>query len=144
MGLRDFIKKVADKIRRKESEVHFRVDLSHPPEVLIIPESTDPQALANFIFTGGPMPPGARVETYEQYSSFGRLPDCDCQLIRCVCAQARRHQLTCKYRKAMTCAIGISCEEHGLEICPTCDPCSCGVPLEENSESEVGGMVRGT
>jgi hypothetical protein len=63
--------------------------------------------------------------TLEEYMAMGRVADCDCQLIKCVCTEARKHDKRCIYRIAMTCAIPIACEDHGQDVCPVCDPCIC-------------------
>lgn len=31
----------------------------------------------------------------------------------------------CPMHRAMTCAVAIECE-HGYDVCPKCDPCTCG------------------
>ncbi len=63
--------------------------------------------------------------SFEEYTAMGRVPDCDCQLIQCVCAQARQHAKECRYRVALTCAIPITCEAHHEDVCSVCDPCTC-------------------
>lgn len=35
-----------------------------------------------------------------------------------------QHQPGCTMRLALTCAAAIECE-HGCDVCPTCDPCTC-------------------
>lgn len=95
------------------------------PEVVVVPPDVDPGALGAYLRGDGPMPMGAHGETYEEFSSRGRVEDCDCELIQCVCAQARLHGKDCRFRRALTCAVPIDCEEHGIEVCPTCDPCDC-------------------
>lgn len=65
-------------------------------------------------------------EEESEYTARGRVPDCDCQLLSCVCAEARTHAKDCRFRKALTCAIPIACEAHGYDVCPVCDPCTCG------------------
>jgi len=97
-------------------------------KVVTVPEDVDPGTLAKFIFEDGPLPPGGRVEGVETFMARGRVEDCDCELIQCVCAIARQHAEDCKFRKALTCAIGIECEEHGRDVCPVCDPCTCSKP----------------
>lgn len=64
-------------------------------------------------------------ESEKEYMARGRVADCDCQLIQCVCAEARKHKIGCQRRLAMTCPVPISCDAHGLEVCQECDPCSC-------------------
>ncbi len=34
------------------------------------------------------------------------------------------HVRRCRFRIAATCAAAIECE-HGFDVCPTCDPCTC-------------------
>jgi len=36
-----------------------------------------------------------------------------------------QHKRTCRFRIAETCAVGVECE-HGYDVCPMCDPCTCG------------------
>jgi hypothetical protein len=60
----------------------------------------------------------------KEYLARGRVPDCDCQMIQCVCVEARQHDRECRWRKAITAPVGFECE-HGLEECRECDPCTC-------------------
>jgi len=64
-------------------------------------------------------------ERFEDYIARGRVVDCDCSHLQCCCEAARRHVLGCQRRLAITCAVPITCEPHGLDVCETCDPCSC-------------------
>lgn len=64
------------------------------------------------------------VNSIEAYMARGRVPDCTCELIQCVCAEARKHEKGCRFRQAMTCAVAITCD-HGVDVCPECDPCTC-------------------
>jgi len=64
-------------------------------------------------------------EDEKEFMARGRPADCDCELISCVCTEARQHKLACRYRKALTCAVAIDCEPHGFDVCPECDPCTC-------------------
>ena len=75
-----------------------------------------------------PLPPGVVAEPVEDFMARGRAPDCDCGLVQCVCVRARTHAEDCGFRKALTCAIGFECDAHQLEVCPRCDPCTCGGP----------------
>ena len=34
------------------------------------------------------------------------------------------HLPACRYRKAVRGKVGVECE-HGYDVCPTCDPCTC-------------------
>lgn len=47
-----------------------------------------------------------------------------CGHLACVCAILATHGKGCDYRRAATCAVPIECE-HGFDVCPTCDPCTC-------------------
>jgi hypothetical protein len=54
---------------------------------------------------------------------------CDvCGHIACVCNVKERHAEDCKFRVSVTCPVGIECE-HGYDVCPTCDPCTCGAEV---------------
>lgn len=97
-------------------------------KVVIVPADVDPGALAEFMFNNGPAPQGTRVESAREFMARGRVEDCDCEMIQCVCVLARQHDKDCKFRRALTCAIGIECEEHGRDVCPVCDPCTCSKP----------------
>ncbi len=55
----------------------------------------------------------------------GRIVGCSkCGHIACVCQIRRDHVESCRFRISATCAVGIECE-HGRDVCPTCDPCTC-------------------
>lgn len=56
---------------------------------------------------------------------FGRVKDCTCGMIACVCNIKQRHKPECKFRRAAVSTIEIECE-HGHGVCPKCDPCDCG------------------
>jgi hypothetical protein len=58
---------------------------------------------------------------------------CWCGIIGCVCAEAERHDPDCPWRKALLCSVGIECE-HGYDVCPTCDACTCKARAGEASE----------
>ena len=47
-----------------------------------------------------------------------------CGHLACVCATKAAHADGCAYRRAVTCPAAIECE-HGYDVCPTCDPCTC-------------------
>ena len=72
-----------------------------------------------------PLPQGVMVEPVEDFMARGRAPDCDCGLIQCTCVTVRVHVMDCQLRRSMTCAVPIECDEHGLDVCPKCDPCTC-------------------
>ncbi len=57
------------------------------------------------------------------------LVGCDaCGQLACVCVIQSRHKPDCKFRISATCAVGIQCE-HGSDVCPVCDPCTCGAEV---------------
>lgn len=97
-------------------------------KVLVVSPEVDLVELGEHMVNGGPQPAGSHYESFEEFTARGRVKDCDCGLIECVCAQVRPHKPTCRYRVSMTCAVPISCD-HGFETCPECDRCDCG--LEE-------------
>jgi len=35
-----------------------------------------------------------------------------------------QHKEGCRYWRALVCSVPIECE-HGHDVCPTCDPCTC-------------------
>jgi hypothetical protein len=50
---------------------------------------------------------------------------CSCQMISCVCIEVEKHpDLACRYRKSLLCPVAIYCD-HGYDVCPECDPCTC-------------------
>lgn len=99
--------------------------------VLDAPSTVTADELVAWIETGT-LPPGATVLPYEAFIARGRLPDCDCGLVQCGCLRKREHVESCRFRRALTCPIGVTCK-HGEDICPECDPCTCGVPQEDPS-----------
>jgi hypothetical protein len=82
------------------------------------------RALRGYLDTGV-IPEGFHVEDYATFSARGRVADCDCGMIQCVCTQARQHKKECKFRRALTCPVAIECD-HGNDVCATCDVCDCG------------------
>jgi hypothetical protein len=56
-----------------------------------------------------------------------RMPgvDCTCGMLSCVCHLTAGHAKECRYRISLLCPVGIECE-HGWDVCPICDPCTCG------------------
>lgn len=48
-----------------------------------------------------------------------------CGHFACVCEIRQKHAPACKFRTAAACPIGLACE-HGRDVCPECDPCTCG------------------
>lgn len=47
-----------------------------------------------------------------------------CGHLACICKILAEHEKGCSYRFAAVCAVPIECE-HGYDVCPTCDPCTC-------------------
>ena len=94
-------------------------------KVVHIPASSAVEAIGALVFEDR-LAEGVVVEDFETFAARGRVADCTCDLIQCVCSTARQHQETCRFRKALTCAIGIPCEAHDREVCLECDPCDCG------------------
>lgn len=48
-----------------------------------------------------------------------------CGHLACVCKIIAEHpNPECRFRVSATCPVGIECE-HGYDVCPTCDPCTC-------------------
>jgi hypothetical protein len=57
-----------------------------------------------------------------RYASIEACPKC--KHFACVCKTLEEHHESCLFRLAVTCAISIECD-HGFDVCPTCDPCTC-------------------
>lgn len=56
----------------------------------------------------------------------GAIVDCPkCGRLACVCEVKRVHAKDCPFQIAVSCAVAIECE-HGYDVCPKCDPCTCG------------------
>lgn len=49
-----------------------------------------------------------------------------CGHFACICNILKDHAEPCLYRRAATIPIGIACD-HGRDVCPECDPCTCEV-----------------
>lgn len=98
--------------------------------VFLVPESdsVEDKIVKIALWTSkGIVSEGCRALTPEEWKKeleARRAKDCFCQLIECVCNQVRDHKEDCHFRKAMICAVPISCQ-HGVDVCPQCDPCSC-------------------
>jgi hypothetical protein len=56
---------------------------------------------------------------------------CACGLISCVCDVVAKHARNCRFRRAALCPVAFECDEHGFDVCPTCDPCTCGAEAKE-------------
>lgn len=77
----------------------------------------------------GELPPDLMALAQDLGAEIERGPivACDiCQHFSCVCEIRRLHKEGCRYRRAATCAVPISCEPHDRDVCPECDSCSCG------------------
>ena len=47
-----------------------------------------------------------------------------CGHIECICAIKEQHDANCRFRISASCAVPVECE-HGYDVCPICDPCTC-------------------
>lgn len=95
--------------------------------ILLVDDTDSEQAIADIVayVDQGVVNPTAKAERLDDYMARGRHPQCTCQLITCECTLAAQHKPDCDFRIALLCPIGIRCEPHKLEVCPTCDPCTC-------------------
>ena len=61
-----------------------------------------------------------------------------CGMLACICPSTARHKPDCQFLRALACPVGIECD-HGRDVCPVCDPCSCGVgiTIEDTDGSAV-------
>lgn len=58
----------------------------------------------------------------------GPVPTCQaCGYFDCVCNVRKYHFVECRFRKAMEAKVGIACDDHGLDVCLVCDPCTCPI-----------------
>lgn len=73
----------------------------------------------------GVVNPTATLEPLSAFMARGRAEPCFCRQITCVCEEAKQHEATCYYRRALLAAIGIPCQLHREEVCRACDPCTC-------------------
>lgn len=65
----------------------------------------------------------------------GKIEACKtCQFFECICELKRLHKEHCPLLKAAACPIAISCD-HGLDVCPQCDACTCFAPVAPNEDS---------
>jgi hypothetical protein len=94
-------------------------------KVLHVPETVSPEALMAYVETGA-LPEGSVEEPIEDFMARGRVKDCDCDMIECVCLQIRQHKKRCPYCVALICPVEVLCRKHKLEVCPECDACTCG------------------
>lgn len=66
---------------------------------------------------------------------------CTCGHFACVCAIRAAHKETCSFRRAATGPVGIACD-HGFDVCPKCDPCTCGKGVRIEEIDPTGGKRR--
>jgi hypothetical protein len=64
----------------------------------------------------------------------------ECGFIECVCAIVAEHGVECTFRFSATCPIPIACE-HGFDVCPVCDPCTCKAGLERVREAKYAELL---
>lgn len=98
------------------------------------PQSSSPAPRATLVVDSGGAP---RDDVDDMLDEVARDLDMDivrapivacekCQHFECVCQVLADHVDGCRYRLAVTCAIPISCDKHGLDVCPECgDVCTC-------------------
>lgn len=67
---------------------------------------------------------GLHEENFKAFCDRGRVLDCTCGMIECVCTEARKHKDGCRTKIALLCPIGFECK-HGFDVCPECDLCTC-------------------
>jgi hypothetical protein len=96
-------------------------------EIALLGADGTDQAVADivaYVFSGV-VNPTAIEEPLADWMARGRVPNCTCECLQCVCEAVKGHTKECRFRIAMTCAIPIKCE-HREEVCMTCDACTCG------------------
>lgn len=78
--------------------------------------------------SGKPPAAGRRVERLVINPTPESVFCATCGQCPCCCGVRRNHAEWCRLRRAIECPVAIECE-HGRDVCPTCDPCTCGVGL---------------
>jgi hypothetical protein len=68
---------------------------------------------------------GVEKTTFKEFTTRGRVADCNCDMIVCVCIEARKHKDGCPYKVALLCPVSIECHEDGFDVCKICDACTC-------------------
>jgi len=101
--------------------------LNNPEELLLIQNALKKAADACGM--------GVAIEDEETFLARGRVKDCDCQMLQCVCTEVRQHKPECRWRMALLAPIGFACEPHDREECPVCDACTCS-PVELKKASD--------
>ncbi len=62
--------------------------------------------------------------------TVGKITACSiCGHFACVCKILADHKEGCPYRRSATCSVPIECD-HGYDVCPECDPCTCEAVLD--------------
>lgn len=100
------------------------------PTVQLKYDETEADPTVAYVDTGGPpvdTPLAGFLESQGLKVVPAKLVGCDtCGHIACVCAIMAAHEEGCRYRKAVTCAIGIECDcRLQRDVCPVCDACDC-------------------
>lgn len=53
------------------------------------------------------------------------------QMLSCVCLVVRSHpDHACRLRVSILCPVAVQCD-HGFDVCPKCDPCTCLIEKQE-------------
>ena len=60
-----------------------------------------------------------------------------CQRFSCICVARSRHAADCRFLISASCPVGIECDEHGRDVCPKCDACTCGAGV---SAADLGRL----
>lgn len=94
-------------------------------DALVVPEDVDADQLVAYIKGEGPVPDRAEALTTEEFLARDRVEKCTCGMISCVCELVKPHNEDCRFRNSVLCPVAIECE-HGYDVCPKCDPCTCG------------------
>lgn len=75
--------------------------------ILIIPPDVDVYALGEHVMHGEPIPPRCHYESLKEWMARGRVDDCDCGLMQCVCISIRPHTPECAFRLSLTSVIDV-------------------------------------
>lgn len=65
----------------------------------------------------------------------GKIVTCGvCGHFACVCGIRAEHVEACRYRAAAACPVAIFECDHGHDVCPICDPCTCPTTEAVNAD----------
>lgn len=83
--------------------------------------------------------PTAKDSEFMSIKEFEKLR-ADDPIYRDITEAAVGHKSDCLFFRAVTCTTPIACE-HEYDVCPDCDPCTCGVGVKDALVIEAKGNI---